>query len=75
MDWKNELWLVPAETCCPIWAIFNLESTSVFAKTEFSKIQMMSCLKAMPRNNVAVSKFCEAKIPGYKKEYMSQMSS
>lgn len=35
----------------------------------------MSHLKAMPRNNVAVSKFCEAKLLGYKKEYMSQMSS
>lgn len=27
----------------------------------------MSDFKAMPRNNVAASKFCEAKIPGYKK--------
>lgn len=35
----------------------------------------MSHLKAMPSNSVAVSKFCEAKIPGYKKAYMSQMSS
>lgn len=61
--------------CCCFWAIFNLAPTSVFAETEFSKIQMMSHLKAMPRNNVAVSKFCEAKIPGYRKEYMSQMSS